>query len=224
MFSKNPHKFFYLLIALLLVVLVFPVLEALGRAGFIFGIFYSGILLSAAIAVSESRRYFVLALLLVGPAFVISWAANVMGSSRLDFVADLFSVLFLVLVTVLILSDVLKSERVTSEKIFGALSVYLLLGIIWMILYSIADFVWPGSFQAGQDPILKGGRLIYFSFVTLTTLGYGDIVPMTPLARSLATVEALTGQLYLTVLVARLVGLHIAHSLASHPARDEDES
>ncbi len=170
MFRNNPHKFFYLLIALLLVVLVFPVLEALGRAGFIFGVFYSGILLSAAIAVSESRRYFVLALLLVGPAFVMSWSAKVVGSSRLDFVADLFSVLFLVLVTVLILSDVLKVGRVTSEKIFGALSVYLLLGFIWMLLYSIADFVWPGSFQTGQGPILKGGRLIYFSFVTLTTL------------------------------------------------------
>ena len=76
----------------------------------------------------------------------------------------------------------------------------------------MVDFLVPGSFRYGQDRTLTGPEMIYYSFITLTTLGYGDIVPVSPSARSLATLEALTGQLYLTVLVARLVGLHITHA------------
>lgn len=75
----------------------------------------------------------------------------------------------------------------------------------------------------GQDRALTGAEMIYYSFVTLTTLGYGDIVPVSPSARSLATLEALTGQLYLTVLVARLVGLQITHS-ARRRSEDQEES
>ena len=123
----------------------------------------------------------------------------------------------------IILSHVLRAERVSREKIFGALSVYLLLGVIWSLLFIMVDFLVPGSFRYGQDRALTGAEMVYYSFVTLTTLGYGDIVPVSPSARSLATLEALTGQLYLTVLVARLVGLHITHS-SRYRSEDQEES
>ena len=76
----------------------------------------------------------------------------------------------------------------------------------------MVDFLVPGPFRTAQEGTQTSAPMIYFSFVTLTTLGYGDIVPLSPAARALAMVEALLGQLYLTVLVARLVGLHITHS------------
>lgn len=222
MFKSHPHKFLYLLISLLLFALVFPVLEELGRGRIIFAIFYSATLLAAAYAVSESRGYFLLALSLAAPALATRWICNFVGGPWLQFLANVLSVLFLLLVATLILSHVLRAERVSREKIFGALSVYLLIGVIWSLLFFIVDFLVPGSFQSAQDRAFTGAQMIYYSFVTLTTLGYGDIIPISPSARALATVEALTGQIYLTVLIARLVGLHITHSSQQDGPKDEE--
>ena len=223
MFKSHPHQFLYLLISLLLFALIFPVLEEFGQGRLIFTIFYSAIFLAAAYAVSESRGYFVLALILAVPAFVLRWIGNFVGGPWLQFFADVLSVLFLLLVAILILSHVLKSERVSREKIFAALSVYLLIGVIWALLFLVVDFLVPGSFQLVGDRALDGAQMIYYSFITLTTLGYGDIVPISPAARALASVEALTGQLYLAVLVARLVGLHITHSSQDNCPKDEED-
>ncbi len=221
MLNQSPHRFLFLLIALVAFVAVVPVLEGLGYGRMIFTIFYSTILLSAAYAVSESRGYFILALILAGPAFVLRWINNFLAGPWLVFVADVLTVLFLLLIAMLILSHVLKAERVSKEKIFGALSVYLLLGVIWALLFIIVEFLMPGSFRYGQEA-LTGAEMVYYSFVTLTTLGYGDIVPISPSVRALATLEALTGQLYLTVLVARLVGLQITHSIRGNCAKDQE--
>ncbi len=222
--NQSPHGFLYLLIALLAFVTVVPVLDELGYGGLIFTIFYSTILLSAAYAVSESQGHLFLALILAGPALVLRWINNFLGGPWLRFVADVLTVLFLLLVGMLILSHVLKAERVTREKIFGALSVYLLLGVICTFLFIIVDFLVPGSFRYGQYRALTGAEMVYYSVVTLTTLGYGDIVPVSPSARALATLEALTGQLYLTVLVARMVGLYITHSSKQNHPKDHEES
>ena len=104
----------------------------------------------------------------------------------------------------------------TRDKIAGAICVYLLLGVIWSLAYAIIAVTTPGAFRAPEEITagLAGGShaFIYFSFVTLTTLGYGDISPVAPVSQTLAWFEAVTGQLYLTILVARLVGLHISHS------------
>jgi voltage-gated potassium channel Kch len=212
MFGKNPHRFLYLLISLLLTILVFPVIEELERGRWLFGLFSSAILLSAVYAVSERKGYVTLALFLVVPALALGWTANFLDSASLHLAGNVVMVLLLCLVAALILSDVLRTERVSREKIFGALSVYLLIGFIWAILFFMVDFLVPGSFRMAQEGTQTSARMIYFSFVTLTTLGYGDIIPLSAAARGLANVEALLGQLYLTVLVARLVGLYITHS------------
>ena len=97
-----------------------------------------------------------------------------------------------------------RSRTVNSETIYAALSTYLLAGIFFGILYSAIEFTWPGSFT-GPDP-LTDDNAIYYSFVTLATLGYGDFLPTSPLARGVATFEVIAGQLYLAVMVARLIG------------------
>jgi len=223
MLNHSPHRFLYLLIALVAFVTLVPVLDELGYGGMIFTIFVSIILLSAVYAVSESRGQFFLALILAGPAFVLRWINNFLGSPWLELIADVFNVFFLLLVAMLILTHVLRDEKVSREKIFGALSVYLMLGVIWAFLFLVVDLLVPGSFRYGQEQVLTEAQMVYYSFVTLTTLGYGDIVPVSPTARSLATLEALTGQLYLTVLVARLVGLHITHA-SRRRSEDQEES
>ncbi len=91
--------------------------------------------------------------------------------------------------------------------LYGGISVYLLLGIIWAALYREMEILSPGSF-AGPDDSLGFSNFIYFSYVTLTTLGYGDILPVTQKARSLAILEAITGVVFLGTLIARLVSLY----------------
>jgi hypothetical protein len=223
MLKHSSNRFLYLLIALVAFITVVPILEELGYGGMIFTILVSTLLLLAVYAVSERRGQFILALSLACPAFVLRWINDFWEGPWLVFGAQVFTVLFLLLVAMLIVSHVLKAEKVSGEKIFGALSVYLLLGVIWAFLYLVVDFLVPGSFRNGQDGVLTGAEMVYYSFVTLTTLGYGDIVPVAPSVRALATLEAITGQLYLTVLVARLVGLHITHS-SQRRSEDQEES
>ena len=98
---------------------------------------------------------------------------------------------------------VVRSPRIDSETIYAALSTYLLAGLFFGVLYSAIEFMWPGSF-AGPDAFTQANA-IYYSFVTLATLGYGDFLPKSEFARGIATFEVIGGQLYLAVMVARLI-------------------
>jgi hypothetical protein len=107
---------------------------------------------------------------------------------------------------------VLRKGTVDSERIYAALSVYLLAGLVFSVTFHVMETIWPGSLHVTSAEGAPGAAVglknaIYFSFVTLATLGYGDVVPATPLARSLAIFEAVGAQLYLAVLIARLVSL-----------------
>ena len=101
----------------------------------------------------------------------------------------------------------MRSTKIDAEHIYAALSAYLIAGIFFGVLYHAVEGVWPGSFNIagarGEFPLFDA---IYFSFVTLATLGYGDLVPVSEVARGLAIIEAISGQLFLAVMIARLVG------------------
>ncbi|GAA5073969.1 potassium channel family protein [Lysobacter panacisoli] len=107
----------------------------------------------------------------------------------------------------------MSSVKVSSERMYAALSAYLLVGVCWGVLYAALARAVPGAFYvfgAPAEHAISMAEAIYFSFVTLATLGYGDITPGTAPLRGLAVFEAIFGQLYLAILVARLVGLHTA--------------
>lgn len=112
----------------------------------------------------------------------------------------------------MIISHILGHEEVVSDTLFGAACVYLLLGLVWMVAYTLLERVHPGSFHFNSVDAASGVPAVfdflYYSFVTLTTLGYGDVTPLTPRARSLAVLEAIVGVLFVAVLIARLVGLY----------------
>jgi hypothetical protein len=114
----------------------------------------------------------------------------------------------------MILFHLFREDRITSDLIMGAICVYFLVGIVWALLYSTLEFFQPGSFQMPQGTVSQA-TFTYYSYVTLTTLGYGEITPISGPARSFALLEAMMGQLYLAVLIARLVGIHIAQSSRS---------
>ena len=122
----------------------------------------------------------------------------------------------LMLFAVAILGYVVRSGRVTSDKIFAAICAYLLIGYAWAFGYAVLDECYPGAFAtptevARNDYIGRVIEMRYFSYITLATVGYGDIVPRTTGARTMALLEAILGQFYLVALMGRLVGLHIIH-------------
>jgi len=137
---------------------------------------------------------------------------SVIGGAPWDMAYDVIGALMFTYVSLLLLSKILSVRSdVSGELIAGAVAVYLLLGMIFAFLFGLVEAVSPGSFL---DAHSQAPNFHYYSMVTLTTLGYGDIVPVTPLARGLGSFEAVLGQLYLTVLVARLVGMHISVGMA----------
>jgi hypothetical protein len=221
--SRPPDRrlaFGYLLAALLAYAAAYP----LGGRGLarqlIAEVAVTAILVTGLGAVGRGRMSRLMILLFGVPAVVAGFSLIVLEVRWLLLVRSLFGSVFLGVTTALILKEVLRDERVTGDKITGSICGYLLLGSCWSVIYALIEAANPGSFALtlqgaeGTLPPLRelAAELTYFSFVTLTTLGYGDITPISPQARTLAWLEAGSGQIYLTVLVARLVGLHIAHS------------
>jgi len=107
---------------------------------------------------------------------------------------------------------VFSRESMTADKLSGAAAAYLMIGILWLYLYGITQYFFPGAFSVGGAVVsqVPGPDLIYFSFSTLTTTGFGDIAPVHRIARSLATLEATLGTLYVAILIARLAGIYPA--------------
>jgi len=121
----------------------------------------------------------------------------------------------LLLFLVVVLGQTLRAGPITFHRVQGAVAAYLLLGIIWAYAFALLAHLRPGAFAGPVSPADGPRAFVYYSFVTLTTTGYGDILPVHPVARSLAMLEAVTGPLYLAILVARLVSLAVASDLES---------
>jgi hypothetical protein len=183
------------------------------------------VLIVAISAISDKRNKLLAACsLLVVSAIAAIWYARWFPGKAIVVTANLLDLSFLALVIGTILSQVFRSRQITRETVAGAICAYLLIGAMWGDGFSILETIAPGSFSgmtavAGTislaDARLQAGRLSYFSFVTLSTLGYGDITPLTRPARNLAALEAIFGQLYLAVLISRLVSQQAASSTES---------
>lgn len=131
------------------------------------------------------------------------------------------SVLFLAIVIGLLVHRATASGRITAERIVASVCAYLLLGFVWSEAYQLLAAIYGNVLSTAEEPAFQ--EYLYFSYVTLTTLGYGDILPVHPGARALAFLEAVTGVLYLATLVARLVAQHIAHEAHWDEPEDADE-
>jgi voltage-gated potassium channel len=112
-----------------------------------------------------------------------------------------------------ILGSLVSAEQVFSNEIMGTFNMYLILGYAWAYVYQLVEAYAPGSFQSTLSPGSQGLHFIYFSFVTLTTVGYGDMIPVRPMAQMLVVLEAVVGQFYVAVVVAYLVSMYITHKL-----------
>jgi hypothetical protein len=184
---------------------------------------FSLVLIIGIFAVSHRRHLAVTALGMVLLVQVLTWTTRIVSSHVLILTGITLNTLYLIYTVSILLIYLLRSQSVSSETIFASLCVYLLIGYIWAFFYSFVDDISPNSFQInktlftdlphGHHIFSKVYYFLYFSFTNLTTLSFGDIMPASSWTRVLASTEAMVGQLYLVVLVSRLVGIHISQSM-----------
>jgi ion channel len=200
-----------LLVALALLFFFFPFVEEVKGGDVIVSILLSLVLLSAVLAVADRKGVFFIALVLAIPAIAGRW----INHFRPDLVPPpVFLIAGLALIAFVVanlLRFVLRAPSVNTEVLCASISAYLMLGLLWTVAYWLVDQVTPGAFafntNAGKQS-MNGFNAFYFSFITLSTVGYGDITPVSRIARWLAAIEAMTGLLYVAVLIVRLVSLY----------------
>jgi hypothetical protein len=226
--SRRFHRFHQRLsdpiltvLTLMLSLLLFVIgpMQATGvLTGQHFGYFFALVLLPAAFLYSRNPLIAIpiaVAIALVITAALLDFERSPRTDLYLDSTAWLIAGLAL---SVVVARAVFGRGRITYHRVVGAVLLYLIIGLTFVALYGFVALAAPQAFT--NLPTLHGdfavaGNLIYFSFVTLTTTGYGDIAPLHPYARSLANVEAILGQIYPVTLLARLVTLEMAHERGS---------
>jgi len=197
----------------LLVLLVF-VLPSLGlerKDERLYGSLGTSVVLISGVAIAWRRRaVFFLASSIAVVTLFVKWAVLLSPSTTLGIWPDLLTIAAILMLVYILLSQVFAPGPVTPMRIQGAIAAYLMFGIGWAHAYAIVASTIPGSFTLPGRDLTSVSEWFYYSFVTLTTVGFGDIVPAHPIARSLTVGEVLTGQLYLAVLIGRLVGMQIS--------------
>src|SRR6266550_4072355 len=201
-----------LLIALGLFFVWAPFVEEVEGGELIVSGLFSLVLLAGVVAVADRKRVLVLAIVLAIPAIAGRW----INHFRPDLIPSaVFLVAALILIAFVVgnlLLFVFRAPSVNTEVLCASISAYLMLGLMWTMAYWLVDQLTPGGAFAfntntGKQS-MKGFNAFYFSFITLSTVGYGDIAPVSRMARWLAAMEAMTGLLYVAVLISRLVSLY----------------
>jgi hypothetical protein len=148
------------------------------------------------------------------PALLCNWGSLIYQTPILVLAGHFFALVFLLVCTSSILYLVIVRARVTIETLRGAICVYFMVGYIFTLVYVLLELLYPGSFQIAHlhsSAFLHSAYLadmVYFSFITLLAIGYGDITPLTPLGQNFVILEGIIGQFYLAILVARLVAVY----------------
>jgi hypothetical protein len=209
-------------IALVLLIFVILPLRQAGLTGRVFLDLVMLILMISGALVVKQRR-----ILTVGTIALVILAACILIVARLSaapFLRHLSSVLTIVVMLIyvrIVLLVMFRQGHVTWSRIQGGICAYLMLGVAWGAAYDLVEQFYPGAFRFISAPANideQSAKLVYFSFVTLTTVGYGDVSPVSPYARSLAIAEAVVGQLFPAILIGALVAMAMRASAASKPA------
>jgi voltage-gated potassium channel len=220
--GRSENRFLILFIGILCLILVSPLLGTAFRISLLIDFIYTFLFISCVFAVSSDRKYAVFSALFALPFLVLTWGSRYYTFPQPFVLASTFSgIIFIGSIIYMLFRHVLKQKKINLEVIYGAIVVYLLLGIFCALCYGIIVRLDPNGFYYGNEFIGDSRmRFLYFSYVTLTTLGYGDITPVAPVARSLAMLEAIIGQIYLVVMIAWLVGMNVSQSFDENKKQD----
>ncbi|WP_396626182.1 ion channel [Luteitalea sp.] len=219
---SDDRELHALLLALVLALFVVPPFTLAGVVGpWLVDLLFAAVVGAGALAVIHRSHtgLRVTVTALVFAAVVAKVGRTAVGSTGWLLADAIVSAMTIALFALVILRRVFAAGPITVARIEGAVAVYLLVGVLWAMLFEALVLQFPGAITTATGVTPSATDLSYLSFVTLTTVGYGDVTPVAPAARSLAVVEALIGQLYPAVLIARLVSLEIAHRDSGDPTR-----
>ncbi|HIF52144.1 MAG TPA: two pore domain potassium channel family protein [Thiotrichaceae bacterium] len=212
--SLNKGNFIYMLIGLLTLSLIGPLITQWYPDGsrIITQFAFMSVMVIGVWSLNKQRVWFMAGLTLIILSLFFTFINYFINSKSLLLIGLFNTLLFCILSMIVAIRQILFRGSITTNKIVGSICIYLLLGYIWAIIYIFIDVVFPNSFNgiASSSNYNDYWDLIYYSFVTLTTLGYGDVSPAIPIARSFSYLEAICGQFYLAILVASLVGAYLA--------------
>jgi len=214
------YGFFLTLIALLLLPPFFG-----NGFGLMHKLIWSASLLACLWLITHNRLMLLLGSVLALPCLMVNWELFLEGKAWVAAAYNFFTIFFLLFICMHLLRFVIVAKKVNSDLIFASLCAYLLVALVWSRIYILIELFVPGSFSIDATLFQSGEEIAalftYYSFVTISTLGYGDVAPITQLARSWAAMEAILGQLYLAIVVARLMGLYIGSELTKNKLSDE---
>ena len=210
-FEKHVHR--NLLLSFLAIILITPFILSLGKFEWVLSVLMLPVILTAVRTISKKPRHIVFALVL-GTFSIAGHIGLIFGEYYwLESIRLMATCILFFWIAALLLYDLLlRSQSVTIDLIFGSVNIYLLVGFAFAYLYGYEEFLNPDAFRGMEVLLRSQGAIIpftYFSFITLTTLGYGDVVPVTAFGATATWVQAVFGQLYLAILVARLVGAYL---------------
>ncbi len=211
--NQKRSTYSQLLMSLVLLGVTAPFLSQFAIGPKIVSMVFAIVIFSAVWDVARTPRILTIGLVFGVPAF----GARIFGAvvtnkpGLTDVVTEAATILVLGYATYEIFADLMTTKEVTGDTLRGAVSAYLLLGVGWASAYSLVELLHPGAFNmgAGATAVNQEPNLLYYSFVVLTTLGFGDITPATAMSRGLTWIEAVIGQLFIATTIARLVGLKL---------------
>lgn len=217
-------KFSFLLLALVANIVLVPLATEHSRITgthldeFLIPLAFTLLLIIMVFVVGHNIRLVIIYSLFAFVALLFSWITVDVDHVDISTYRHLFSFAALAVAMVLVIREMFNSILITMDTIAGALCAYLLMGLLFASLYAFIDTIQPGSFGSSLNPeavvVLSTNdaflERIYFSYITLLTVGYGDIVPLTDRAKLITLIEGFFGQVYLVVMIARLVGMHVS--------------
>jgi hypothetical protein len=182
-------------------------------------IFFSLVIVAGVLTTFKQRWLSFLVVILAFVSLVLNWAEEFRPAAGLSVLTNSITLVYLGILLAVVIAQVFRDGPVTAHRIRGAIVIFLLLGVMWGFAYQVEALNIPQAFRLPEgltagDPDALRRELTYFSFVTLTTTGYGDITAVHPVARTLVMLEALAGQLYPAIVLAWLVSLAIMHRKA----------
>ena len=210
------HRMSYLLLAI--IVLTIFILQELGETLPALDLVFAIVIISAVYVAGSERNWLIAAILLAIPTLILSVISDLdtWPADNLAIIYLVFLCLFVGFAAMAVIREILLADAITVHTISAALVVYLLIGLLWALLFFIAEVKNPGSYNITEDLSYYQDKsenifsdLTYFSLITITSTGYGDITPTGELSRTLASLEAVLGQVFLAVLVAWLVGKYL---------------
>jgi voltage-gated potassium channel len=215
----KENKSLTLLVSLGLLMLVYPFFEMSRLGSVLYTMLFVTALLASVYAISYDVRYIAVGLLLVTPILICHLSNFILGSPAIEIIMRICTLIFMVYTVIALLQRVLTVRKTGINEIYGAIGAYVLIGIIFGFLYLLVEIAVPGSFQLNGSPA-DVASFVYFSFVALSTAGFGDITAAAPFARAIVVIELITGVTYVAVLIGRLIS---ASQAKSENNEDADE-